>query len=293
MEDAISRYDRIDLRDPVLVAAFKGWNDAGDAATFAAEHLARVWGAMRIASIDPEEFYDFQTVRPQVELIDGETRKITWPTNEFFAARLPGSPHDVIVLVGVEPSHRWKTFTKLVVEIARENHVGMIITLGALLADVPHSREVPVTGTAGNQELIDRLGLQRSRYEGPTGIVGVLHDACAGAGISSASLWGAVPHYLAVTPNPKAALALVHKAVALIGAPAEVDDLERASAAYEDRVTEVVASDEDVQGYVRLLEDRADDRDGGGLDREEIPSGDALAEELEKYLRDQGGGDRS
>ncbi|MEA2498797.1 MAG: hypothetical protein QOH26_1202 [Actinomycetota bacterium] len=292
MDGPIERIDHIDLRDPILIAAFRGWNDAGDAATFAAEHLARVWKATKIASIDPEEFYDFQTVRPQVELVDGVTRKITWPANEFWAAKLAGSPHDVILLVGVEPSHRWKTFCRLVVDVALEYKVGLVITLGALLADVPHSRPVPITGTAVDADLIERLGLSRSRYEGPTGIVGVLHEAFAKSGIGSASLWGAVPHYLAVTPNPKAALALVDKAVALIGAPAEIDDLQRASLAYEERVTEVVASDEDVQGYVRLLEERADDRDPEEMNPHDLPSGEALAEELEKYLRDQGEGNR-
>jgi proteasome assembly chaperone (PAC2) family protein len=290
MEDPIVRHAEINLRDSILVAAFRGWNDAGDAASYAAQHLARVWGAQKIASLDPEEFYDFQAVRPQVELADGLSRKIVWPANELWGARMEGAPHDVMVLVGVEPSHRWRTFSGLIVELAKEHDVRLVITLGALLADVPHSRPVPITGTAGDQALIDRLGLERSRYEGPTGIVGVLHDACATAGISSASLWAAVPHYLAVTPNPKAALALVDKAVGLIGAPAEVDDLERATLAYEERVTEVVASDEDVQGYVHLLEERSDDRDGDEMDPRDMPSGDALAAELERYLRDQGGG---
>ena len=288
MDGAIHRHADVDLRDPVLLAAFRGWNDAGDSATFAAEHLARVWKAEKIASIDPEEFYDFQSVRPQVELVDGVTRRISWPSNEFWAAKLDGAPHDVIVLVGVEPSHRWKTFCGLIGDIAIEHKVGLAITLGALLADVPHSRPVPITGTAVDADLIEKLGLSRSRYEGPTGIVGVLHEALAGRGVASASLWGAVPHYLAVTPNPKAALALVDKAVSLIGAPAEIDDLQRASLAYEERVTEVVAADEEVSGYVRTLEERADDRDEG--DTGEIPSGDALAEELERYLRDRGDG---
>ena len=276
------------LNRPVMVAAFRGWNDAGDAASFAAQHLQRVWGATELASIDPETFFDFQDTRPQVELVDGVTRKITWPENEFTAARLPGAAHDVIVLVGTEPNLRWKTFARLVVSLAQKHDVQLVITLGALLADVPHSRSVPITGTAVDQELIDRLGLQRSRYEGPTGIVGVLHDSLAGAGISSASLWAAVPHYLAVTPNPKAALALVHKAVGLVGWPAEVDDLERASAAYEERVSEMVSSDDDVSAYVKLLEDRTDERNRDSLEEMELPSGDALAAELETFLRNRG-----
>ncbi|HYO61761.1 MAG TPA: PAC2 family protein [Actinomycetota bacterium] len=285
---ALVHHDDPELNRPVLIAAFRGWNDAGDAATFAAEHLQRVWGGKRLASIDPETFFDFQDTRPQVELVDGVTRKITWPENAFSAARLGGAPHDVIVLVGTEPNLRWKTFARLVVSLAQKHHVQLVITLGALLADVPHSRPVPITGTAVDQELIDRLGLQRSRYEGPTGIVGVLHDSLAEAGISSASLWAAVPHYLAVTPNPKAALALVHKAVGLVGWPAGVDDLERASATYEERVSEMVSSDEDVTAYVKLLEDRTDERTRDSLEEMELPTGDALAAELETFLRNRG-----
>jgi proteasome assembly chaperone (PAC2) family protein len=288
VSDGVEVHAEVKLRSPVLLAAFRGWNDAGDAASFAAQHLGRVWDAEKIASIDPEEFYDFQAVRPQVELTEGFTRKITWPSNEFFAAKLDGCPHDVIVLVGTEPSHRWRTFSNLVVDVAKQHQASLVITLGALLADVPHSRPVQITGTAGDQVLIDRLDLQRSRYEGPTGIVGVLHDAFAKSGIDSASLWAAVPHYLAVTPNPKAALALVHKATSLIEASADIDELERASAAYQERVSEVVASDEDVQGYVRLLEERMDERAREErMDISNLPSGDALAAELEEFLRDR------
>ncbi|MDQ3958045.1 MAG: PAC2 family protein [Actinomycetota bacterium] len=288
MDDALRIHRDAELNAPILLAAFRGWNDAGDAASFAAEHLARVWGAEELASIDPEEFYDFQATRPQVELEGGETRKITWPSNVFSAAQLRGAPHDVIVLVGTEPNLRWKTFSELIVSVARTYDVRLVITFGALLADVPHSRDVPITGTAADQELIDRLGLQRSRYEGPTGIVGVLHDAFAGAGIDSASLWAAVPHYLAVSPNPKAALALVHKAVGLIGWPAEVDDLERASVTYEQRVAEMVASDDDVSAYVKLLEERDDERKQEAMDEIQLPTGDALAAELENFLRNRG-----
>ncbi|MDQ3952318.1 MAG: PAC2 family protein [Actinomycetota bacterium] len=288
---ALVHFSQPELERPVMIAAFRGWNDAGDAASFAAQHLQRVWDAGPIASIDPETFFDFQATRPQVELIDGVTRKITWPANDFSAARLRGAPHDVVVLVGTEPNLRWKEFANLVVALARKHDVRLVITLGALLADVPHSRPVPITGTAVDQALIDRLGLQRSRYEGPTGIVGVLHDSLAQAGIPSASLWAAVPHYLAVTPNPKAALALVHEAVRLVGWPAEVDDLERASAAYDERVSEMVSSDDDVSAYVKLLEERTDERNRDALEEMELPSGDALAAELETFLRDRGSDD--
>ncbi|MDQ3772666.1 MAG: PAC2 family protein [Actinomycetota bacterium] len=289
MDDRITHHADVELRQPVLVAAFRGWNDAGDAASFAAAHLGRVWSASEFASIDPEDFYDFQAVRPQVELIEGVTRKITWPSNEFMAAKLDGVGHDVIVLVGTEPSTKWRTFTNLIVETARAHDVKLVITLGALLADVPHSRDVPITGTAVDPELIERLDLQRSRYEGPTGIVGVLHEAFSQAGIDSASLWAAVPHYLAVTPNPKAALALVERATQLVGVAAEIDDLQRATSVYEERVTEMVSSDEDVQAYVRMLEDRTDERENlEEMDPTQMPSGDDIAAELERFLRDKG-----
>jgi proteasome assembly chaperone (PAC2) family protein len=220
-----------------------------------------------------------------VELVEGSTRKVTWPSNEFMAARLPEAKHDIIVLLGTEPSLKWRTFSSVVIEEAKRHQVSFVITLGALLADVPHSRPVPITGTAISEELIERLQLQRSRYEGPTGIVGVLHTACANAGIESASLWAAVPHYISVTPNPKAALALVGKATDLIGVPADVSDLERASTSYEERVSDMVASDDDVQAYVRMLEERLDDRDA--IDSSELPSGDALAAELEQFLQER------
>lgn len=291
--DALIEHAHPELRSPILIAAFRGWNDAGESASFAASHLARVWAAEKMASIDPEEFYDFQSVRPQVELVDGLTRRITWPANELYSAQLEGD-HDVILLVGTEPSHRWRTFAEVVVEVARTHGVKFVVTLGALLADVPHSRPVHITGTAVDPELVERLGLQRSRYEGPTGIVGVLHDAFGRAGIDSASLWAAVPHYLAVSPNPKAAQALVDKATELIGIPASTTELEHATRAYEDRVSDMVATDEDVQAYVQLLEERADERDDeepvDPIDASNLPSGDALAAELEKFLRERDSG---
>jgi proteasome assembly chaperone (PAC2) family protein len=287
LDPAITEHMQAKLRSPVLVAAFKGWNDAGDAASFAASHLGRVWSAKKCASLDPEEFYDFQAVRPQVRLEDGLTRRISWPENDFWAADLPDMDRDALILVGTEPNLRWKSFSDLIVKIADHYGVGMVLTFGALLADVPHSRPVHITGTAADERLVERLNLQRSRYEGPTGIVGVLHDAFGRAGIDSASLWAAVPHYLAVNPNPKAALALVNKATELIGARADVEELERATTVYEERVTEMVSSDEDVQAYVKLLEERADQRQADEIGTEELPSGDALAAELENFLRNR------
>jgi proteasome assembly chaperone (PAC2) family protein len=293
--DLLSEHDRVELKDPVMIAAFRGWNDAGEAASFASSHLAREWSASRFATIDPEEFYDFQDVRPQVELEGGLTRKIVWPSNEFWAARRP--ERDVILLVGTEPNTHWRTFCDVIVSLAHDYDVKLVITLGALLADIPHSRPVHITGTAADGALVERLGLQRSRYEGPTGIVGVLHNAFATEGIDSASLWAAVPHYLAVSPNPKAALALVKKTTELIAVPAAASDLEDATAVYEERVTEMVAADEDVQHYVHILEERSDEREQesfeGPIEENEIPTGDALAAELENYLRDHREGNSS
>jgi proteasome assembly chaperone (PAC2) family protein len=287
--DMVYGRKEMELRAPVMIAAFRGWNDAGEGASFAASHLTRVWSAEKVASIDPEEFYDFQVARPHVELVDGVTRNLTWPANEFWGARLGGSERDAILLVGSEPNLRWKTFTRAIVEVALEHEVQMVVTLGALLADVPHSRPVHITGTAGDQGLMDRLGLERSRYEGPTGIVGVLHDALSTSGIPSASLWAAVPHYLAISPNPKVALALVRKTTELVGLPAELEPLEAAALSYDQRVSEMVEEDDDVRAYVQLLEQRSDERlEADALDPNELPSGDSLAAELEHFLRERG-----
>jgi proteasome assembly chaperone (PAC2) family protein len=276
------------LHDPILIAAFRGWNDAGEAASFAAGHMGQRWGANRFASIEPEDFYDFQVVRPQVRLVDGETREITWPSNEFSVATPQDGHRDVIILLGTEPNLRWKTFASCVLDVIQRYDVNLVLTLGALLADVPHSRPVQVTGTAVDRDLVARLGLQHSRYEGPTGIVGVVHDACARAHIPSASLWAAVPHYLAVTPNPKAALSLVDHAARLVGTSMDLEELKAETAAYEDRVGEIVASDEDVQAYVKLLEDRTDQIVlEEKIDDAQLPSGETLAAELERYLRDR------
>jgi proteasome assembly chaperone (PAC2) family protein len=282
----ITNHQEVELRSPILLAAFRGWNDAGDAASFAATHLGRTLAAEKIASIDPEEFYDFQAVRPEVRLVDGIKREINWPANEFWASR-GHAGHDLLLFVGTEPNLRWRMFSELVVGVARKYGVQLVVTFGALLADVAHSRPVPITGTAADPALVERLGLTRSGYEGPTGIVGVLNDAFGKNGIDSASLWAAVPHYLAVTPNPKAALALIRKATELIGVDAETQELERATAAYEKRVSEMVAGDEDVEAYVKLLEQRTDNQALEEIDPSKLPSGDALAAELERYLRDK------
>src|SRR5437879_8924767 len=288
--DALRWSDRPTLRRPVLVAAFEGWNDAADAATTAARYLARSWSARPFAELDPEEFFDFTATRPQVHLDEGTTRHIEWPANTFTSAALPGRPRDVVFLHGTEPQLRWRTFSEVLASTARELGVELVVTLGALLADVAHSRPVRVTGTAADPELVARLGLQRSRYEGPTGIVGVLHDACNRASLASASLWAAVPHYVAATPSPKATLALVERASELLSTSLVATDLEIASAAYERQVSEVVASDEDVSAYVERLEESADD-DEDLLEGDELPTGETLVAELEKFLREQPRGD--
>jgi proteasome assembly chaperone (PAC2) family protein len=296
--DAVIWEDRPRLNRPVMVAAFEGWNDAADAATTAVKYLDERWSARDFAEIDPEEFYDFSSTRPHVQLVDGLTREIVWPSNTFSAAALPAARRDVVLALGTEPQLRWRTFCEQVLSIVRETGVELVLTLGALLADVPHTRPVQVTGTAADDELVSRLGLQRSRYEGPTGIVGVLHDALSRAGVPSASLWAAVPHYVAATPSPKAALALVQRTADLLSSPMVVTDLEIAAASYERQVSEVVEADDDVSAYVRQLEERAPDEDDDDLDDGEyatgeadfsdvdLPSGEALAAELERFLRD-------
>ena len=274
------------LRRPVLVAAFEGWNDAADAASSAARYLRDRWSARPFADIDPEEFYDFSSTRPHVRLVDGITRQIDWPSNELSAAELPGTSRDVVVLLGTEPQLRWRTFASEVVGLAGELKIELVVILGALLADVPHTRPVRVTGTAADDELVRRLDLAHSSYEGPTGIVGVLHDAFRRAELPSASLWAAVPHYVAATPSPKASLALIRRTTRLLSTSVATDELESAAADYERQVSEVVASDEDVSAYVSRLEASIDE---GDLADMEMPSGDALAAELERFLRDHPG----
>ena len=284
--------ERPELTSPVLIAAFRGWNDGAQAASLAAGYLAKTWQAERFAHIDPEEFFDFQATRPHVSLERGMTRKIEWPETAFYHARPDGLDHDVVLLLGIEPNLRWQTFTDLVVGLVRELGVEMMITLGALLADVPHTRPSPVTGSASDPDLVQKLGLSESRYEGPTGIVGVLHDACRRAEIPSASLWVAVPHYVSLTPSPRAAVALCERLGSLIGLEVHVGDLEEAARSYEEQVSEAVASDEETAAYVEELEQRVDSLEESSSD---LPSGDALAVELTRFLRERdeenGGGE--
>jgi proteasome assembly chaperone (PAC2) family protein len=288
--DELRIHETPDLTRPVLIAAFRGWNDGAQAASLAAGYLARTWGAERFAEIDPEEFFDFQATRPHVSLEDGLTRRIDWPETGFYHARPEGLDRDVVLLLGIEPNLRWRTFTDLVVGLAGDLRVDLTITLGALLADVPHTRPSPVTGSATDTELVERLGLSASRYEGPTGIVGVLHDACRKKGIPSASLWVAVPHYVSLTPSPRGAVALCERLGTLLGVAIDAGELEEAARTYEEQVSEAVASDEETAAYVEELERRADSLE----EATDLPSGDALAAELTRFLREReqdGGGD--
>ena len=281
---------RPELTRPVLIAAFRGWNDGAQAASLAAGYLAKTWQAERFAHVDPEEFFDFQATRPHVSLEGGMTRRIDWPETAFYHARPDGLDRDIVLLLGIEPNLRWRTFTQLLVDLVGELGVEMMITLGALLADVPHTRPSPVTGSASDPELVQQLGLSESRYEGPTGIVGVLHDACRRAEIPSASLWVAVPHYVSLTPSPRAAVALCERLGGLIGVDIDVSELEEAAQSYEEQVSEAVASDEETAAYVEELEQRVDSLE----ESPDLPSGDALAAELTRFLREReqnGGGE--
>jgi predicted ATP-grasp superfamily ATP-dependent carboligase len=283
------------LRAPALVCAFTGWNDAGDAASAALRYFGASLGATRFAQIDPEDFFDFQATRPRVQLVDGDTRELQWPSVEIYEARVPRAPRDLVLLSGPEPSFRWRSFTRLSVDLAEALGTQMVVSLGALLADVPHSRPVGISGLSSDQVLIDRLGLQPSSYEGPTGIVGVLHHACAEAGVPSASLWATVPHYVAAAPNPKAALALVRKLESLVGVSVDAEELEVAAADYERQVSLAVQSDPDVQAFVERLERAAaeEEEEDDTPDPADLPSGDVLAREFQRFLRQRGpeGGD--
>lgn len=283
MADELRITSRPELERPVLVAAFRGWNDGGQGATLAAAYLARLWGADRFAEIDGENFYDFQAVRPSVSLVDGVYRRVEWPENVFMHARAETLGRDIVLLLGVEPNLRWRTFSGYVVQLAQELGVELVVTLGALLADVPHTRPSPVTGAASDPAVVEQLGLSQSRYEGPTGIVGVLHDACQGAGLASASLWAAVPHYVQLTPSPRAAKALCERLGKLLGGSIPTTELDEAADEYARQVSEAVSADEETASYVEELERRVDELEAS----ENLPSGEAIAAELTRYLRER------
>ncbi|HTJ39983.1 MAG TPA: PAC2 family protein [Dactylosporangium sp.] len=274
------------LRSPVAIAAFEGWNDAADASTAVVEHLEQEWGAETIASLDPEEFYDFQVNRPTVLMSEGETRRIEWPTTRFAVASPPDSERDIVLIRGIEPSMRWRTFCEQVLEVCHSLEVSRIVLLGALLADVPYTRPLPVSGSAparSTAEAAERLGLIPTRYEGPTGIVGVLHDACVRADLEAVSFWVHVPHYANNPPCPKATLALLHRVEEILDLPVPTGDLAMQAAEWEERLKQAAEQDAELAEYVRELEERSGD---AGL---QPLSGDEIAQEFEKYLRRRGG----
>jgi proteasome assembly chaperone (PAC2) family protein len=268
-----------ELTNPVLIAAFEGWNDAADAATGAVEHLEVVWQGQPLVAIDPEDYYDFQVNRPTVQLVDGVTRRITWPTSRFSIARPPDGGRDVVLLRGIEPNMRWRGFCSDLLGICQELGVETAVILGALLADSPHTRPVPVMGTTSDPELAERLGLVSSRYEGPTGIVGVFSDALARGGLAAISFWGQVPHYVAQPPCPKATLALLRRIEDLLDITIPLNDLPEQAKAWERGVDRLSEEDSEVADYVRSLEEREAETD--------LPeaSGEAIAREFERYLR--------
>ncbi len=286
-----------------MIAAFSGWNDAADAATDAVRWLIRATNARPFASLDIEEYVDFQASRPTVELLDGVVRSVSWPSLGFSAGAIPGTSRDLVLMVGVEPNLKWRAFCDDVVGVARTTGCEIIVTVGALLGDTPHTRDIHCTGSATDEVLAARLGMQRSKYEGPTGIVGVLHDAVRRVGFPSASIWAPVPHYVATPPNPKGTRAIVEKLRELLDLNLEITDLDIASSAWERSVSEVVAGDPEVSAYVERLEarydtaaaespwlddeDATDDDEEDWFDEDDLPSGESLAEDFERYLRDQ------
>ena len=288
--DHVTFLEHRPLDRPPIVCAFKGWNDGGEAASIALRYLHERWGAKTLATVDPEEFYDFQVTRPTVRLEDGVSRVIEWPRIEFAAASVQG--RDVVLLDATEPNIRWRTFAGAILRVAEEIGSPMLVTLGAFLTDIPHSRRVPVVGSAIDEETADRLGLARSQYEGPTGILGVLHDASNRSGLTSVSLWAAVPHYLPVAPNPKAALALVERVAQLLELPVITEPLVRAVASWEQTVLRLVQESEELSEYVSRLEAASDESAGEErMAGQQVPSGESIADELERFLReqDQGG----
>jgi len=272
-----------ELRRPVLIAAFRGWNDGGQGATLGGGYLAKQWDAESFAEIDPENFYDFQAVRPNVSLEDGLTRKLEWPSNTFLHAPIPGLDRAAVILLGVEPNLRWKTYSGLVLELVQDLGIELVVTLGSLLADVPHTRPAPVSAAASDPTLVEELGVEPSRYEGPTGIVGILLDGCRQAGLPAVSLWAAVPHYVSLAPSPRASLALCRRLGELLGTDIDVAELEQAAEEYTEQVTEAVASDAETAAYVEELERRVDLMEAA----EELPSGESLAAELTRFLRER------
>jgi proteasome assembly chaperone (PAC2) family protein len=279
----VSEFDGLPvLRSPVAIAAFEGWNDAADSSTAAIEHLEQVWSAKTVSELDPEEFYDFQVNRPTVTLGEGGGRRIVWPTTRFAMARPPGADFDVVLIRGIEPSTRWRSFCAEVLEMCHSLEVTKVVLLGALLADVPYARSLPISGSASDRGEIERFGLTVTKYEGPTGIVGVLHDACRTAELEALSFWVHVPHYANNPPCPKATLSLLHRIEEVLDIQVPMAGLPEESAEWEERLRSAAEQDAELAEYVRELEERA----GEDLSPQ---SGDEIAQQIERYLRRRGG----
>ena len=284
------------LRGPVLLVAFDGWNDAGEAATTALDAIGDALAAETFATIDPEEFYDFQATRPTVRLVNGR-RRVEWPAVELRAARLPTADHDLIVVRGHEPNLRWRTFASEIIQVAASLRVEMLVTVGALLADVPHTRPVQVVSSAGDRDLAERLGLNVSRYEGPTGILGVLGDLASGEGIPTIGLWAALPHYLNLAPNPWGAMALIEQLRRLLPMAVDTGPLADQTGAFDAAVADLVDENPELAGYIERLEadtdeDDDDEEEEGSPGLADLPPEELVAE-VERYLRDHPGGSRS
>jgi proteasome assembly chaperone (PAC2) family protein len=275
------------LRSPVLVCAFRGWNDAASAASAALAAVADGFDAEQIAEVDPEEYFDFQATRPTIVLSEGQTRHIEWPQNNLVAVRVPGADRDLVLFDGTEPNLRWRTFAETIATAADALGVEMVITMGALVAEVSHTLPVPITGLASDEQLVEELDLQRSNYEGPTGIVGVVHDCCRSLGITSASLWAAVPHYVAAVPNPKAALALLRRLEGLTGIAVDATELEEETASYEEQIGRAVAANPEISELVERIE--AEQAEQLGEDGAGLPSADTIAREFQHFLQQRRG----
>jgi proteasome assembly chaperone (PAC2) family protein len=276
------------LRNPVMIVAFSGWNDAAEAASGTVEHLLSGWRDKSddvlpelIAQVESEDFYDFQVNRPQVSIDESQIRSITWPSTQVFGLAVPSMPRDLVIVTGVEPSMRWKSFTSDLLDLADDLEVSLVVILGSLLADTPHTRPITVSGTGAHPSIADRLGVSVSKYEGPTGILGIIQDACMRRGVDAISLWAAVPHYAASSPSPKATLALVNTLEEFLDVSIPLSDLPERADIWEKEVNDLAAEDSEVADYVKALEE--------SKDAAELPevSGESIAKEFERYLRRQ------
>jgi proteasome assembly chaperone (PAC2) family protein len=274
------------LRSPMLICSFRGWNDAASSSSRALASVAESLDAELVAQIDPEEFFDFQTTRPTITLTEGQARSIEWPQNNLYAARVPSADRDLVLFDGTEPNLRWRTFSEGIATAADALGTEMVITMGALVAEVSHTLPVPITGLASSEELVEELDLERSNYEGPTGIVGVVHDCCRQLGMTSASLWAAVPHYVAAVPNPKAALALIRRLEGLTGIAVDASDLEAETESYEEQIGRAVAANPEIKELVERIE--AEQVEQLGDEGADLPSADTIARDFQHFLRQQG-----